>query len=151
IYTGGGGGGNNNNTNDNNNDGGDDDDTGGGDDENNGGGDNNGDDDTGNTDDGESDTVPPAPSNPGGSLIPGDNGIYVEFGNDGVPLGEWRWDEDAGQWIYDEYPPLSENLPQTGDALPAGFAHLWILPLLSLLWFGFARPRLRRRSVGRAR
>jgi hypothetical protein len=51
---------------------------------------------------------PPAPAN-GGSLIPGENGNYIEIGADGTPLGEWRWDEDEGVWIYDKYPPLAQT------------------------------------------
>jgi len=33
--------------------------------------------------------------------------------DDGVPLGEWRWDEDRGEWIFEQFPPLTD-LPQTG-------------------------------------
>ncbi|MDR1573229.1 MAG: hypothetical protein LBS24_02845, partial [Clostridiales Family XIII bacterium] len=62
----------------------------------------------------------------------------------GAPLGEWRWDEPTEQWIFDEYPPPLAALPQTGDVLPVATGQLWIFPLLSLLWFGFVWPRLRR-------
>ena len=33
--------------------------------------------------------------------------------DDGAPLGEWRWDEDRGEWIFEQLPPLTD-LPQTG-------------------------------------
>jgi hypothetical protein len=51
---------------------------------------------------------PPAPSN-GGSLIPGENGNYIEIDENGVPIGEWHWDDDEGQWIFDKYPPLAQT------------------------------------------
>ena len=36
--------------------------------------------------------------------------------DNGVPLGEWRWDEDEQTWIFDEFVPLGElDLPATGD------------------------------------
>ncbi|MDR1572922.1 MAG: InlB B-repeat-containing protein, partial [Clostridiales Family XIII bacterium] len=92
-------------------------------------------------------TVPPPPSN-GGSVVPseGADNVYIELDENGTPLGEWRWDDDAEQWIFDEYPPQG-NLPQTGGILPAaGFAYLWVLSLLSLLWFAFVGPELRRRK-----
>jgi hypothetical protein len=88
--------------------------------------------------------VPPVPYYPGGSLIPLDDGGFLEIDENGVPLGIWEYDEDEGAWIFDEEVPLA-LLPQTGSVMPAsGFAYLWILPLLSLLWFGFVRPRLLR-------
>lgn len=60
--------------------------------------------------------VPPKPTIQGRTVTESDDGIFVEFDEDtGVPLGEWRWDDDGMEWIYDEYPPLSE-LPQTGAA-----------------------------------
>ncbi|MCL1975934.1 MAG: InlB B-repeat-containing protein [Firmicutes bacterium] len=55
---------------------------------------------------------PPKPAN-GGNLIPGDNGRYIEISNDGIPKGEWHWDEELGVWIFDEYAPLG-GFPQTG-------------------------------------
>jgi hypothetical protein len=57
----------------------------------------------------------PGPS-PGNSIVPGDGGTYIELDENGTPLGEWRYDEDNGEWIFDEYPPLG-NLPQTGAVL----------------------------------
>ncbi|MDR2296605.1 MAG: hypothetical protein LBD95_07390, partial [Clostridiales Family XIII bacterium] len=59
------------------------------------------------------------PTSPGNTIVPGPNGTFIEIGEDGVPLGEWHWDEPTEQWILDEYPPLA-NLPQTGATLPAG-------------------------------
>ncbi|MDR3278116.1 MAG: LPXTG cell wall anchor domain-containing protein, partial [Oscillospiraceae bacterium] len=46
---------------------------------------------------------------------------YVEFDEDGTPLGEWSYDEDTGEWIFDPYVPLGD-LPATGDSGAA----LWI-------------------------
>ena len=54
----------------------------------------------------------PAP-NPGGTLELTENGTYIEIDENGVPRGEWHWDEDEGMWIFDEYPPRV-GLPNTG-------------------------------------
>jgi hypothetical protein len=55
---------------------------------------------------------------PGHTLRPGPApGIYIELDENGVPLGEWHWDDDAQEWIFDEYPPPLANLPQTGGKL----------------------------------
>ena len=62
--------------------------------------------------------IPPNPTLPGHSIEPGDDGRYIEFDEEGVPLGEWRWEEVIEEWIFDEYPPLG-SLPRTGaDNLP---------------------------------
>ncbi|MDR2296619.1 MAG: hypothetical protein LBD95_07470, partial [Clostridiales Family XIII bacterium] len=95
--------------------------------------------------------VPPVPYSPGGTLVPLDDGGFLEIDENGVPLGVWNYDEDEGAWIFDEEVPLA-LLPQTGAGLPAaGFAWLWVLPLLVLLWLLFVRPWLRRRIGSRAR
>ncbi|MDR2770817.1 MAG: hypothetical protein LBB57_02140, partial [Clostridiales Family XIII bacterium] len=94
---------------------------------------------------------PTVPETPGRNVVPGENGVYIELDENGIPLGEWRWDEPTQQWIFDEYPPLAD-LPQTGGVLSfQGIAYLWVFPLLSLLWFGFVWPGLRRRADRRAR
>ena len=73
---------------------------------------------------------PPAPDRPdpptppiGNTLVPGDNGSFLEVDDNDVPLGEWNWDEDTGTWIFSPYVPLGE-LPQTGleEILPVMFA-----------------------------
>jgi hypothetical protein len=94
--------------------------------------------------------VPPVPYSPGGTLVPLDDGSFLEIDEDGVPLGVWNYDEDEGAWIFDEDVPLA-LLPQTGAALPAGAAYLWVFPLFALLWLLFVWPRLRRRDKARAR
>ena len=43
-------------------------------------------------------------------------GTYIEFGEDDTPLGEWRWDEDLEEWVFDEFPPPLGGLPATGDS-----------------------------------
>ena len=45
--------------------------------------------------------------------IPEDHITYVEYADDGTPLGEWHWDEETHMWIFDKYPPIG-NLPMTG-------------------------------------
>ena len=57
--------------------------------------------------------LPPNPIVPGNALMPDGDG-WIEFGEDGVPLGRWAWDEEEEMWIFDEFSPLSE-FPQTGD------------------------------------
>jgi len=46
-------------------------------------------------------------------VIPGDNGVFIALDENGTPLGEWHWDEELSEWIFDAYPPLTD-LPQTG-------------------------------------
>ena len=62
--------------------------------------------------------IPPNPTIPGHNIVPGDTeGVFIEFGEDGVPLGEWRWDDVDLIWVFEEYPPpLGEwdVIPQTG-------------------------------------
>jgi hypothetical protein len=57
------------------------------------------------------------------TLIPIEGG-YIDIGPDGLPLGEWQWDEPEEMWIFTPYPPL--GVPQTGNPSPApwllGFA-----------------------------
>jgi uncharacterized repeat protein (TIGR02543 family) len=68
--------------------------------------------------------LPPRPA-AGGSVVsvPGVENAYVEIGEDGTPLGEWHYNDDIGEWIFDEYPPLaalnaSGKLPRTGAVIP---------------------------------
>jgi hypothetical protein len=61
--------------------------------------------------------VPPIPANPGGNVVARDDGVYIELDADGVPLGEWHWDEEIEEWVFDEYPPpLADFSPGTGDS-----------------------------------
>lgn len=79
--------------------------------------------------------------------------MYIEIGEDGVPLGEWHWDEPTEQWIFDEYPPLGD-LPQTGgilgipeSGLPWFFIGCALLALAALFCgLGVAALRLNRAS-----
>jgi hypothetical protein len=140
--SGGGGGGDNNNNNtdednddDNNNNNDNDDDNNNnnnnGDNNNNGGGGSGG---------------APTPNAEGNSLIPGPNGTYIELDENGVPLGEWHYDDDAGEWVFDEYPPPLADLPQTGEVLSHTISsYLWAIPLFALLLFGLIWPGLRKR------
>ena len=57
-------------------------------------------------------------------LVPTDDGGYIELNQDGVPIGEWHQDED-GNWIFDEYPPLA-GLPQTGLLV-------WPIPVMAVI------------------
>ena len=52
----------------------------------------------------------------GNSLELRDDGTYVELGLDGVPLGEWHWDEEIEEWVFDEYLVPMGVLPNTRDA-----------------------------------
>jgi hypothetical protein len=83
---------------------------------------------------------PPAPTVPGHTLVPGENGAFIELDENGTPLGEWRWDEDEGRWIFDAYPPLA----QTGQLL-------WPVPVMGvsgalLFLFGLFLSKRRERN-----
>jgi uncharacterized repeat protein (TIGR01451 family)/LPXTG-motif cell wall-anchored protein len=61
--------------------------------------------------------IPLPPNIPGTTNVPTDDPyLYIVVDEDGVPIGEWRWEPEEEIWIYEEYPPLG-NLPQTGDTL----------------------------------
>jgi hypothetical protein len=51
---------------------------------------------------------------PGVTLVPEEDGSYLEFDEDGTPLGRWTQDPGTGEWIFEEFPPLGEA-PETGD------------------------------------
>jgi uncharacterized repeat protein (TIGR02543 family) len=61
--------------------------------------------------------VPPPPANQRAVLVPNDNGGgFIEFDEDGVPLGEWHFDEEIESWIFDPIVPLAVfPVPATGD------------------------------------
>ena len=60
-----------------------------------------------------------------------DEDHYIEFDEDGVPLGEWHWDEDMEEWIFDEYPPPLAGLPSTdGFGVPLYRQMMFIFGLL---------------------
>ena len=65
---------------------------------------------------------PPIPMGEGNTLVEDEFG-WIEFDDDGVPLGRWEWDEDEEMWIFDPFPPLGE-MPQTGVLR-------WPIPVLS--------------------
>jgi uncharacterized repeat protein (TIGR02543 family) len=53
----------------------------------------------------------------GNNLIPGDDGVYLEVDETGVPQGVWHWDEAAQAWVFEPSQPL-EDLPKTGGSEP---------------------------------
>ncbi|MDR3271071.1 MAG: hypothetical protein LBT32_06165 [Peptococcaceae bacterium] len=97
---------------------------------------------TGTISGGASGGIPPTlpPTTGGGELIPTDDGGFIYLDEDGTPLGEWRWDEETGEWIFEEYDvprgggaPL-DSLPKTGgQTLPPGTYVLITALLLAAL------------------
>jgi hypothetical protein len=79
----------------------------------------------------ESESQPFSPANPGAVLLPNGQGSFLEIGEDGVPLGEWRYDPESGEWIYAPY----AGLPQTGARLAetGGFSAWKALAMIALL------------------
>lgn len=81
--------------------------------------------------------VAPNPSLSGHIIVPSNDGIYLELDENGVPLGEWRWDNDTETWIFDEYAPMG-MLPQTGGATPPPYMFLLLIGALTgfgiVLW-----------------
>jgi hypothetical protein len=76
-------------------------------------------------------SIPPRPIQTGGNLtpVPGNGDAYIEIRDDGTPLGEWHYDDEQGEWVFDEYPPPLGDLPQTGEVPAGGF----LLPVLRLI------------------
>ena len=58
--------------------------------------------------------TPPTPTNPGNTLEP-EGDTFVEYDEDGVPLGIWTYDEELEEWVFEEFIPLSD-FPTTGDS-----------------------------------
>ena len=82
----------------------------------------------------EGSDFPPLPTRPlppdppsGNTLVPADDGSFIELDENDTPLGEWLWDEETGTWIFEPYVPLGE-LPQTGleEILPVMLALLGV-------------------------
>jgi hypothetical protein len=135
-------------------------------------------------------TLPPENGNGGGGIVvpvpvpeDGDESESGESGSEsgeGAPAdltdpsrvpperagGTWRWDEELGQWIFDEENPLGDlalmgadgNLPQTGFAgiladfpRPARLLFAVLLPLAFALLLFPRRPRSARREGERVR
>lgn len=57
----------------------------------------------------------PNPTVPGRTLVPSEEGGFIELSEDGVPLGEWTWDDGEEEWVFEEYPPPLAALPATGE------------------------------------
>ncbi|MDR3294362.1 MAG: hypothetical protein LBT26_00835 [Clostridiales Family XIII bacterium] len=90
---------------------------------------------------GSDSSVPPRPTVEGHGLVAGANGTFIEIGDDGTPLGEWRWDDPQEMWVFEEYAPPLGSLPQTGAVYPDGFdiGFLgWILLMAFFLLAGMA-------------
>jgi hypothetical protein len=82
--------------------------------------------------------APPPPAD----TPPADDGIRIEYDEDGVALGEWRWDPEKGEWVYMEYAPV-----KTGDdARTAVYIVSCSASLLSLALLLFGKRRRRRRA-----
>ena len=95
--------------------------------------------------------APPIANDPSFSLQPqvdeNNNVYYVEIDDLGTALGEWRYNDEEEQWIFDPYPPMAdmeflEEMPHTGDSL--GSAFLYTLAGLTLMLFLLSTERKRR-------
>jgi len=84
---------------------------------------------------------PPIP-NPGGILIPGEDGKYIEIDEDGNYRGYWYWDEESGMWIFKECLTFADS-PQTADA---GYPVKAVL-LLGIFLIGTGIVNLRKRKI----
>ena len=93
--------------------------------------------------------VPPEPQTENNTVVADEDGSWIEYDENGVPLGRWTWDPDLDEWVFEPFPtPLAEfEMPQTG------LNGSLILPLaalgLTLIALGIPatpkRRRLRRR------
>ena len=107
--------------------------------------------------------APPTVTVPGNSLMPqhdDDGSVYfTEMDSDGMPLGEWRWDDGDDAWFFDDDIPLGDfddfeewddedefffDLPTTSGAI---FPY-WMLALSAfLLSAGLALEAARRHTA----
>jgi hypothetical protein len=82
---------------------------------------------------------------PGNTLVQtGD--FYVEYDGDGIPLGEWHWDEDLEDWVLDEYPPLEAPMPFTGGVGVETFFFIGLMLLGVGLLLAAWDPKSRRNN-----
>jgi hypothetical protein len=78
------------------------------------------------------------------TLVPTDEGTYIELDPEGTPLGEWRWSPDDGTWIFEELPPMGDYPPRTGDELSVVWTALFVTGAGTLATI-IVSPRRRRR------
>jgi hypothetical protein len=98
--------------------------------------------------------VPPAPVVPEHELrqvVDDDGEYFVEFGEDGNPLGEWHWVPDAanpdeGEWVFESYPPPLADVPSTDDTNRLPLTVALIAFVLSLGGLTLTLGRRRRRG-----
>jgi uncharacterized repeat protein (TIGR02543 family) len=77
----------------------------------------------------DSSEIPPMPTTP--------------LDENGVPLGEWRWDEEKSEWIFDKLPPLTNpDIPQT-DASETPITAFMFLIISIVLMGGAIRKEKR--------
>jgi peptidoglycan hydrolase-like protein with peptidoglycan-binding domain len=79
--------------------------------------------------------TPPVSTASGNSLVPTEDGMFIEIDENGVPLGEWYWDDDEQIWIFDEFPPLSDA-PQTGSIGMSAELRTLLMCLYVLIFMG---------------
>ena len=87
----------------------------------------------------------PTPTTPGNTMVL-DGDSWMEYDENGVPLGIWTWDEELEEWIFQDDIPLG-YLPPTGDA--GAPVYLIFLMGASLLGIGLTLKFGRRKRGGR--
>jgi LPXTG-motif cell wall-anchored protein/uncharacterized repeat protein (TIGR02543 family) len=68
--------------------------------------------------------------------------IVVVVDEDGTPQGEWRWDEETGEWIFDPFVPLGEP-PDTGDNGAAVWMAVAAAALIGAAAFGTRKKKVK--------
>jgi len=89
-----------------------------------------------------------APRNPitpptnGGGVIMSEDGRWLAIDSQGVPLGEWIWDEYHEVWVFEEFTQqngLLGVIPQTG--LPDNTMNWLLLAFAMFMMFAIATRR----------
>ncbi|MCL2775512.1 MAG: hypothetical protein FWD71_19540 [Oscillospiraceae bacterium] len=62
--------------------------------------------------------MPPTPTKPKHTLVPDDDGTYIEFDENGIPVGIWQYDDISEVWVFREHPPSSDKESTTGGEYP---------------------------------
>ena len=75
--------------------------------------------------------TPPLPTIEGHQLVPGDDNTFIELDEEGVPLGQWSYDDEEEMWIFEEFPPLG-GLPDTGAGRVSNMYLLFGVSLLGM-------------------
>ena len=76
--------------------------------------------------------TPPVPMSPGNQVVADESGGWLELDEEGVPLGKWDWDDNTGEWVFEDFTTPLSGMPQTGISSSAIFFYIVMIAILLL-------------------